>query len=501
MENNWWRALQPDLFEVFADTDNERRLLSAAVLDVLLQASSRGPMWNLSDIRELLAEAGYQEPASHEDLMDVLDRLKSCGYVAPLLDPKTPVTSLRDGTRRREAWALTRQGRVLVASVRDAVRRLSRSLHLPPRLLDAVAQTLQDLLDQYRNDADMLAPTWGRVRTHLEQLQEAGGDFYSAVASLSRGNVADDAAFSDSRRHILVALQHFARRTDQSLTRVRKAFQELAEAGEGAVARKALHGAGILEPAQGETWVSDRQRELADLQAWFAPEGSIEHLVGAATDAVHALLGAIDRRYYATVRGSDVAADFHQLARMLHAQPSEASAYRIFAAACGIWPARHPVTAAAEDITPHVPSHAGSRLLLCVRLRAHQGGRRAAGAPSKVCDVSADRHQAQADQSREMARSAAIVQALITPHPVGLSHFSGLDRDHMTVLVDLLEEALGDIDERTGQGSAVTLGAELTLRFSPTNPLVRLVFEEGDLVTPDLIIHIRSTLSEQKKAA
>ncbi|MFB7650184.1 DUF2397 family protein [Streptomyces sp. NPDC001922] len=494
MAEDWWSVVETGLFDVFTDDRQAgKQRLTGAVLAALLVASSRGPMWTLSDIRKLLVEVGYENAAGNEDLVEVLEVLKAHGYVTPSVDHTAAVESLSDGRRRREAWALTRQGRVVVAGIRDIARRLHRSLRLPPRLLDAVEQTLQVLLQQYHEDAEMLDPTLDQVRAHLEQLQEAGGDFYSAVGSLAQGDVTDDAVFITSRRHILLALQHFARRTEQSLHQVRAAFGALAEVGTKNVVHRAIAGAGILDPAERQAWTADRERDLADLEAWFVPHGSIERLVNAAADAIHALLGAIDRRFYASARGSDVGEDFRQIARMLHAQPTEARTQQVFAAAFGIWPARHPVETVEESLAPlHTTRSAGSRTIKLV-LRPHDRGARSTGAPRKVADLTEQRRAAEAANEAEIARTESIARALATPGVVPLTHFTGLDTAHAEVLVDLIEEALNSFDDTTGTGTAATVGAELTLWIGTPGHAVSVVLQEGELIAPDFLIRIRCT--------
>lgn len=487
---SWWQSLEADLFEVFADRDDRRRTLSAAVLAALLAASARGPMWTLSEIQSLLREVGYAEPVSNEVLAERIARLIEAGCVTAYPNHAEPVTSYSDGARRREAWSLTREGRVVVAAVRDAQSRLERTLQLPARLLDSVEQTLRALVGHYHADAEMLAPVMVRVRTHLEQLQEASGDFYSAVGALAREDVSDDRTFSSSCQHILVALQHFARRTEQALGRVRSAFEDVRTVGVEEVARRALTGAGVLEVAAQDAWVVEHVRDLADLEAWFVPGGSVELLVNAAADAVQALLGAIDRRFYAATRGSDVGADFRQIARMVHAQPEDRDAYRVFAAAFGVWPSRHPLTPDEEDVMPLHSSASGSALPVRAVLRRSQRGAGSVGRPRVLPDLSKARQAAASRNEKELDQLAAITLALVTPGRVPLSYFDGLDPDRTQVLVALLDEALGSFSCVSGCGSAESLGVRLTVTPGERGGWMPVRLEGGTLTTVDLMVEV-----------
>jgi uncharacterized protein (TIGR02677 family) len=501
MQGAWWTALDTKLFEVFADGNQERRDLSAALLGALLVGSARGPMWTLPDIRSLLGEVGFENPVSNEELLAALEALIDARHVVRHLDSAAPVGSYVDGVRRREAWSLTRQGRVLVAAVRDAVMRLDRSLQLPARLLDAVEQTLRALVSHHEHDAGMLAPTLGQVRTHLEQLQEAGGDFYSAVGALGQRDVSDDAVFATSRQHILLALQQFARRTDQSLGRVRGALAELNAIGVVAVLARAVPGAGVLDTGAQEVWSAEQARNLADLEAWFAPRGAVERLVEAAGDAIHALLGAIDRRFYAATRGSDVGADFRQFAHLLSAQPTDPDAYQVFAAVFGVWPSQHPLAPAAEDLAVHELTANGAPHEVRVVLKPSERASTGRGRPRKIPDLAGERLEAQEAQHAELVRLEEIARALVTPGRVPLEYFSDADGDRGAVLVDLLEEALGAFEEAEGCGRASMMGAELTLWPGVSGRPADLRLGNGALVLPDLLVQVRLLDNADHQAA
>lgn len=492
MAEDWWRRLDPDLWEPLAERAPAVRELRAAVLGALLLASTRTPMSTLADVRSLLAEVGYHDPVSNEDLDDALKALIDTGHVEPFEDYTAVVSSYTDAKRRREAWALTKQARIMVAAVRDVIDSLDRSLQLPPRLLDAVEATVRRTLDHFHQDADLLATDLAQVKAHLEQLQEASGDFYGAVASLVQHDVTDDAVFTSSRERILLALRHFAYQTQRALDRVRAALTDLKAVGTSSIVERALPGAGVLDARAQHSWLSEKRQQLDGLDAWFAPRGSIERLIDASAGAIHTLLGAIERRFYANARGSDLGADFRQLARMIHAQPSEDAAYQVFAAGFGIWPARHPRRPEYEDITPGFTAAEGALHPAEAVLRTTERGARSAGRPQKIPDLAEKRAQAELVSKVELERRSALAQDLITPGRVPLTHFAGLDADHTAVFVTLLEEALDAFDHTAGCGTADTVGARLHVWVGEFGRMITIELEEGHLTSPDLRVEVIS---------
>ena len=120
---------------------------------------------------------------------------------------------------------------------------------------------------------------------------------------------------------------------------------------------------------------------LSALEAWFVPGGGVHRLVESAYGAVNTLLNAVDRRYNAWSRGSDLAVDFRLLAQSLHRQPDDDSARQVYAAAFGDWPAWHVVSGPAEEDVEHATSAAAGQASFSVdlTLREHErhgpGGR------------------------------------------------------------------------------------------------------------------------------
>ncbi|PKW18706.1 uncharacterized protein (TIGR02677 family) [Saccharopolyspora spinosa] len=490
MAATWWKRIEPRLWRFAAEPADSVRERYAAVLGALLVASTRTPTATMADVRTLLSDVGYDDPLTTEDLRDVLDHLARSELVKVFRDYTAPVASLGEGVRRQEAWTLTKQGRVVVGAVHDAMTNIDRSLQLPPRLVDSVEDTVRRLRAHLDGNAELLATDLAQVRGHLEQLQSATGDFYEAVAALIQHDVTDDAMFTASRERILVALRQFTKHTERSLTRVRRALVELHEVGYEVVVERAVASAGLIDASGQQAWLDEQRQHLDALDVWFRPRGSIDRLIDSAAGAIQTLLGAIERRFYATTRGTDLGADFRQVARMLHAQTSEAGAHQVFAAAFGMWPAHHPRRPDTEDITPALTTAAGATCPVQVTLHETERGAHAAGRPRKVADVTADREAAEADTMAELTRMADLSANLVTPGVVTLTYFTGLDADHTAVLATLLEEALAAFDVGVGSGCAFTLQCQLRLWVGEPGRTVAVRLAEGTLTAPDLRVEV-----------
>ncbi|GAB3939258.1 hypothetical protein GCM10027614_21090 [Micromonospora vulcania] len=269
--------------------------------------------------------------------------------------------------------------------MRTAVVDSRRALQLPSRLLDSVERTVRDLIEHLSSDAGLLPTDLDDVRTRLDEMQRVTADFYAALAQMVQSDVTDDLLFGENRDRVIEALRQFPREYGRALRRVEAALTELESAGHRPLVETAAMHAGLLDARDQQDWIDERVRRLSDLAAWFAPLGSVQRLISSAAGAVHTLLVAIDRRYTALRRGSDLAADFRELAYSLFAQPDDESARRVYAAAFGQWPAVHAVVGTAEEDVAHATLAAGgtSRHQVDVILREHERVGRSSGRPAR----------------------------------------------------------------------------------------------------------------------
>ncbi|MFI6517336.1 DUF2397 family protein [Spirillospora sp. NPDC050679] len=502
----WWQAVYPSDWTVFSESGDLARDRNTALLAALEELSTRGPMAGLDEVAAQMRSVGFHDPLSEQDLRNALDRLTTAGLVEPFRDYTAPVRNYQGLIVRQEAWALTRKGRSIVAAVRTAVLDAGRALQLPSRLLVSVANTVTALIEHFdfgpEQDHGLLPMDLNDVRTRIDELQRVTADFYTALAQLVQADVTDDALFGENRDRIIEALRQFPREYERGLAQVEQRLANLNKVGHRHIVEAAVAHAGLIDARDQHHWVEEQVRRLSDLEAWFVPDGTVQQLITSASGAVHTLLVAIDRRYSAHRRGSDLGADFHALARSLHRQASDADARRVHAAAFGDWPAWHAVDPSGEEDVAHGTEAAASAhpRRIEVTLREHERQGRASGRPRKVPDTTAERDAALAQAKAEAERRRRLTALLVTPGEVSLDHFDGLDAEAADALFRAVETALAQINSTTGTGTGRVDGANVLVEVRHGDArLVRAALAEGALTTRDLRIRVMSTESVQSR--
>lgn len=215
-------------------------------------------------------------------------------------------------------------------------------------------------------------------------MQRVTADFYAALAQMVQSDVTDDLLFGENRDRVIEALRQLPREYGRALRRVEAALTDLESAGHRPLVETAAIHAGLLDTCDQQESIAERVRRLSDLAAWFAPSGSVQPLISSAAGAVHTLLVAIDRRYTALRRGSDLAADFRELAYSLSAQPDDDAASRVYAATFGQWPAVHAVVGTTEEDVAHATPAAGGTSRPQVDVCAPAASTNASVAPAAV---------------------------------------------------------------------------------------------------------------------
>lgn len=492
----WWQAVQHSDWAVFSLSDDLARDRWTALLAALERLSTRGPMADLDEITAEMREIGFHAPLSEQDLRSALERLAGDGLAEPFRDYTVPVRNYQGLIVRQEAWALTRRGRTVVAAVRDAVLDVGRALQLPSRLLDSIATTIREIIRHFAEGDDTAHVKEGRgrgllpmdlddVRTRIGELQRVTADFYAALGQLVQADVTNDMLFGANRDRVIEALRQFPREYERAFVSVEKALADLERVGHRQVAEAAVAHAGLIDARDQHHWVEERVRLLSALGSWFAPEGTVQRLISSASGAVYTLLIAIDRRYSARRRGSDLGADFHALAQSLHRQRSDEDARRVHAAAFGDWSAWHAVTPRAEEDVAHGTEAAGrpDRHRVEVTLREHERQGRTSGRPRAVPDTVADRKAALAKAMAAAERNRRLAELLVTSGEVELSYFAGMGAEAVEALLRAVETALMRLDPvtRTGAGHVDGANVLVEIRCIDHGPTARADFAEGAL--------------------
>jgi len=492
----WWQQVVASDWTAFALSEDLVRERYSALLAALEELSTRGPRSTLGEITERLRAVGFHDPMPEAELRALLDQLAKWGFAEPFRDFAAPVRNYHGVISRQEAWALTRRGRTIVAAVRTAVASADRALQLPSRLLDSVEQTLRTLLAHAKDatahgllDADL-----SNVRTRITELQRVTADFYDALGQLVQSDVTKDDVFDGNRDRVVEALRQFAREYDRALIRVDAALADLRQLGHQHVVQCAVMHAGLLEPAAQQHWVTDQVALLSALEAWFVPKGSVHRLIESAYGAVNTLLNAVDRRYNARLRGSDLSVDFRVLAQSLQRQIDDDAAQQVYAAAFGDWPGWHVVAGPAQENVEHSTTAAAGPVQFTVELtlREHERHGPQGGRPRKVADVTAERQQALAEAQAQAEHRQRCAETLLTPGEVGLEHFAGLDAETAAVLFDALQLALDMIEPTTGIGQveADEAGMLISVRVVDRHEQVVVQLEEGELRGPRLLLTV-----------
>jgi uncharacterized protein (TIGR02677 family) len=312
-----------------------------------------------------------------------------------------------------------------------------------------------------------------------------------------QSDVTDNDLFGENRDRVIEALRQFPREYGRALRRVEMALEDLRARGHRHVVEAAVAHAGLIDPRDQQYWVDERVRRLSDLEAWFEPDGTVQRLISSATSAVHTLLVAIDRRYTALRRGSDLGVDFRTLAYSLHSQATDEDARRVYAAAFGDWPAWHAAVGQGEEDVAHgtVAAAGASRHQVEVTLREHERHGPPSGRPRKLPDTGSERAAALATAIAEATRRRRFAALLVTDGEVGLEHFAGLEPDAAAVLLQAIEVALGQFDPVAGVGQGQADGASVTVRVRPgeLDRTVTVTLAEGVLTGPDLRIWVTAT--------
>ncbi|MGI8685188.1 MAG: TIGR02677 family protein [Acidimicrobiales bacterium] len=503
-ERRPWRVVDADLFR-FTTTD--LRDLHLAVMGAFEQAAVLAPALNLDQVRAALAATGWDEPTDDEALQRALASLTGWGLLDATQDHAARYGTPEEFERKNLQWSLTPRGEAAVGGVLHALDSLRHAVGLQTAVLDAIGDGLGDLAElaarrRTPGDDAKIHIQLAQVEGHLAALVAGVRQFNGHLQRLLREDATDDAVFGDVKRRTVNYLEEYVDGVERPQRRLAVAIERIESLGLATVFDRALAGANLAPVAGGDpgpVWLGERRRRWEALRAWFAPGAGaaapprIGALLDVARTAIVELLRVLERRWDSRRRAASVADDYRALARLFAVAPGDAEAHRLFAAAFGLWPARHAHLPSldGEARAPSTSWLAADPVDVAPALRT-TGDFTQRGRARSVADPSFLRAARQRDQAAALAAHDELRAALVTQGAVRLSSFARLPAEAFRELLALLAAGLDAPLDSDGARRALSADGrvEVVLRDPGDGRTARLSTDEGVLHGPDLAVSI-----------
>ncbi|MHB1536634.1 MAG: TIGR02677 family protein, partial [Acidimicrobiales bacterium] len=357
MERRPWRTIDADLLR-FTTTDS--RDLHLAVMTAFEQAAVLAPALNLDQVRSAIGRVGWDDPIDDDVLQRALAALAGWRLLEATQDHSARYATPEEFERKNLQWSLTPRGEAAISGVLHTLESLRHAVGLQAAVLDAIGDNLSDLAElaaQTRSQAAdaRIHIALAQVERHLAALVTSVRQFNGHLQRLLREDGTDDSIFADVKRRTVSYLEEYVEGVERPHRRLVTAIQRVESFGLATVFDRALDGANLAPVAGGDpgpAWLAERERRWQALRIWFAPSASaaplILGLLDVARTAIIELLRVLERRRDSRRRSASIAHDFRALAGRFAAAPGDEEAHRLFAAAFGLWPARHAHLRAAD---------------------------------------------------------------------------------------------------------------------------------------------------------
>lgn len=497
-----WRSIDPDLFQ-FTTTDLGS--FYVAIMAAFEESAVLAPALNIEQVSAALVRAGWDEPVDEEALERALGKLTGWRLLEATQDHGARFATPEEFERKNLLWALTPKGEAAVTGMLRAVDALRQAVGLQTAVLDAIGDglvALAGLVGQPRaaNVDAKIHLQLSQVEQSLESLVVSVRQFSGHLQRLLRDEGTDDEVFADVKRRTVTYLEEYVQGVERPERRLATGVERLEAAGVATLFDRALAGANLAPGAgddPGPAWLAERARRWRALRAWFAPEDGSAPLVGGlletARTAIIELLRVLERRWDSRRRSASIAHDFRRLAEWFIAAPGEEEAHQLYAAAFGLWSARHAHLPSidGQERAPSITWTGSEPVEVAPSLRT-TGTLTNLGRTRPVGDPSLVRSARQRVQAEQLAAHDTLRFALVTPGTVPLSRFGQLDLATFAELLELLAIGLqAPLDSDGARRAMSTDGrVEVVLRDPHAGRTVELATETGILRGPDLLVSI-----------
>ncbi|HYX45106.1 MAG TPA: TIGR02677 family protein [Acidimicrobiales bacterium] len=501
-EHRPWRTVDGDLFRF---TTTELRELHLAVMAAFEQSAVLAPALNLDQLRTALSGAGWDEPVDDDTLDRALGSLTGWGLLEATQVHAARYATPEEFERKNLQWSLTPRGEAAVTGVLHTLESLRHTVGLQTAVLDAMGDGLGDLCTLASGapsaaDDARIHIELAQIERHLAALVASVRQFNGHLQRLLRDDATDDAVFADVKRRTVNYLEEYVEGVERPQRRLAAAIARVEALGLATVLDRALAGANLAPLAEGDpgpAWLSERERRWRALRAWFAPEGVepplIAGLLDVARTAIVELLRVLERRWDSRRRSASVAHDYRALARWFAAAPGDTEAHHLFAAAFGLWPARHAHLPSldGQERAPTTSWLVADPVEVAPALRT-TGTLTNRGSVRPVADPSFVRAARQRDQAAALAAHDELRASLATGGRVRLSTFARLPGAEFAELLSLLAVGLDAPLGSDGSRRALSVDGrvEVLLRDTADGRVARLATDGGVLHGPDLLVSI-----------
>jgi len=195
--------------------------------------------------------------------------------------------------------------------------------------------------------------------------------------------------------------------------------------------------------------------------------------------------------------------DFNRLAKLFDACPGDNEAHVLFAAAFGMWPARHahkpPLDGEEQRTTTSWLDAEPTDVEPSLRTRGDTATR---GRAPRVGDPTAVRRDRRRQQAASLADQRRVQAALDTDGLVRISTLASLDRDQFAELLRLLASALNTQRRSDGSFRSESPDGAVEVILTETDGAGQAVIETefGTFRTPDMAVSIQVDGVDQLKA-
>jgi uncharacterized protein (TIGR02677 family) len=315
-----------------------------------------------------------------------------------------------------------------------------------------------------------------------------------------REEAADESVFAEVKGKTVSYLKEYVDGVEGPQHRLAAAIEGLSEAGVADLFDHALRGANLAPVAGGDptpSWLEKRLQHWQALRAWFAPDDGatarIEGLLDIARSAIIELLRVLERRWDNKRRSASVANDFRRLAEWFAGAPGDVEAQQLFAAAFGLWPARHAhlLPLDGEHRVPSLGWAEADPVDVAPALRT-SGSLAVRGRPRRVDDPRQTRALRQRVQAESLAELDGIRLSLTTAGRVPLSSFAGLSVRVFGELLELLATGLEAAIGEDGTRRALSMDGSFEVILWPPIGRARtnLQTDNGTFGCPDFGVSI-----------